>query len=431
MPLSLDKCGNLGGDVEMIPIIKELALRHPEDEFILIGRNDGSVPSEVGLPANITNPWVEWGPIIRERRRETGLNKPNLSVDEHLAIQRMFDEVTLPTILGLDAIVLWAGQHGTTNMPIPSIKDSTVLTKPHDWCAHYCAFLLRGVNLWRDVDPVRREEIWLNSDARNRLKLRDLKWPLRHSVLCQYTFSHPLKFHRYGDYDPDDMPIQFMHQEYREEAGGIFYAPVNNVYARLEINGLLPGTPFGDLISFNDRWAGRGKLGLFINETRKYVRADISRVRVMQEWVLPLEPNWAHGTWSKDSQDELGLEIKPAPWSDYYPRLHSVRSTFTTPASGTGWATAKPWEAFAAGTACFFHPSYDTQDNVLGDIEDSEVRRFLRVDSPETLKQRVELLNTREDVWRWIITTQRRHFENAIAEKRPIKMIENRIYGEN
>lgn len=425
MPLRIDKCGSLGGDVEMIPIVKELAERHPEDTFVLIGRNDGSVPREVGLPSNVVNPWTAWGPLIRNRRKETGLNKPNLTVEEHLKIQEMFDEITLPTILDLDAIILWAGQHGTTNAPIPSIADSSVLTKPHDWCAHYCAFLLRGVNLWRDVDPIAREEIWLNSDARNRLKMRDLKWPLQHPVLCQHDFSHPLKFHRYCDTSEPQFPVQY---ESRVEAGGIFVADVQNVYARLEINGLLPGTPFGNLISFNDHWEDRGKLGLFINETRKYVRADISRVRVMQEWVLPLNPTWVHGTWSKDSLVELGMDIQPAPWDHYYPRLHSVHSTFTTPASGTGWATAKPWEAFAAGTACFFHPNYDTQNNVLGDA-DPELRKFLRVDSPETLERRVNYLHTNKSAWQWVINTQRAHFDQAVAERRPIKMIEERLYG--
>ena len=61
MPLTLDKCGNLGGDVEMAAVAGELARRHPSDEIVLIGRNTGEWPSDVGLPENVTNPWHERG----------------------------------------------------------------------------------------------------------------------------------------------------------------------------------------------------------------------------------------------------------------------------------------------------------------------------------------------------------------------------------
>jgi hypothetical protein len=432
MPLRLDKCGSLGGDVEMIPIVRELALRHPDDEFILIGRNDGSIPERVGLPSNVTNPWTKWGPQLRKTRARLGLNKANLTIAEHFAIQDIFDELTLPTILGLDNIILWAGQHGTTNTPLPSIKDPNVLTKPYDWCAHYCSFLLRGVNLWRDVRPFVREEIWLNSDARNRLKMRDLKWPLRHPVLTQHAFDHPLKHERYDDNDNPHAvwgDTSWSWGCIANQVNNVWTSTVRNIYARLEINGLLPGTPFGNLISFDDNWENRQQFGLFINETRRYVREDISRVRVVQKWVLPLQPDWIHGTWSSESLKELNLDIKPALWDQYFPRLHSVRSTFTAPASGTGWATAKPWEAFAAGTVCFFHPGYDVQDNILADAP-SELRNWLRVSTPKELYKRVTYLNTpngRGD-WEWLVRAQRAHFDTAVVEARPIKMIEQRLY---
>lgn len=433
MPLSLAKCGNLGGDVEMIPIVRELALRHPDDTIVLIGRNDGSRPEDVGLPANVENPWVEWGPQIRKIRASRKLNKSNLTITEHCLIGEIFDEITLPVITALDHIILWSGQHGTTNMPVPSVKDPSVLTKPHDWCAHYCSFLLHAVNMWRNVDPFQREEIWLNSDARNRLKMRDLKWPLRHPVLTQFTFDHPLKHERYGDTEVVGRlwrDIGVTESLYPGKHHGVWHSTVKNEYARLEINGLLPGTPFGNLISFNGTWENRAPFGLFINETRKYVRDDVSRVNVMRDWVLPLNPHFVHGTWSDDSQAQLGLTIKPAPWENYFTKLHSVRCTFTTPASGTGWATAKPWEAFAAGTVCFFHPAYDTQDNILGDAP-AELRNWLRVTTPEELKSRVEYLNLPhgDAAWRWIVDAQRQHFEQAVQEARPIRLIEDRIYG--
>lgn len=431
MPLSLAKCGSLGGDVEMAATVKVLAERNPQHEFWLIGRNTGEDPVDVGLPSNVINPWTRWIGQVRAARQAARLNKPNLTIEDHLGVQAIFDSITLPTITSMHKIILWAGQHGTTNAPLPSVRRPGTLTKPHDWSAHYVAFLTRGVNRWRDPDPWNTEEIWLNSDPRNYLKLRDLKWPLRHPVLAQHTYRHNIKHARYDDPGPDGAWAEWSaeHDVGLAEPGDInkiWFAAVDNVYSRLEINGLLPGTPFGDLVSFDDRWENRTHFGLFINETRKYVRADVARLRVMQEWVLPLSPTWVHGTWSKESLAELGRDIKPAPWEDYFDRLHSVRCTFTTPASGTGWATAKPWEAFAAGTVCFFHPEYDTQNNILGDAPPG-LLGWLRVNSPTELRQRVQHLQSYPEDWLWIVNAQRQHFEAATKDPLFLRLIEERL----
>jgi hypothetical protein len=438
MPLSLDKCGSLGGDVEMTATVKVLAERNPDVDFYLLGRNTGEHPRQVGLPENVHNPWTEWAPLVLHEKRAHGLNKSNLTIEEHLGIQKIFDQITLPLFLEMDHHIVWAGQHGTTNAPLPGVRDPATLTKPHDWSAHYVAFIVRGINLWRDVDPWRREEIWLNSDPRNYLKLRDLKWPLRRPVLSQHTYANNIKHARYGDGEDWEEwsaqhDVSLAAPEHRDQ---LWQSVVENVYARLEVNGLMPGTLFGNLISFNSDWASREHFGLFINETRKYVRADISRVRVMNEWVMPLDPFWIHGKWSAESVTEIleanphwsGTRIEPAPWEDYYPRLHSVRCTFTTPASGTGWATAKPWEAFAAGTVCFFHPGYDVQDNILTDAPDG-LAGWLRVRNPTELRHRVELLSSPEgeSAWRWLVNAQRQHFENAIAKPRFAELIEERL----
>lgn len=430
MPLSLDKCGNLGGDVEQAAVVGELARRNPGIDFYLLGRNTGENPQDVGLPSNVHNPWMHWAPQLLAEKRRRGLNKSNLTVDEHLEIQSIMDWITLPAFLEMDHIIMWAGQHGTTNAPLPSVKDPTQLTKPHDWSAHYVAFITRGINEWRNVDPWNREEIWLNSDPRNYLKLRDLKWPLRHPVLAQYTYENNIKHARYGDGDDFE---EWSAHDYAaiaspDDRHRVWLSRVSNVYARLEMNGLMPGTPFGDLISFNDVWAGRHNFGLFINETRRYVREDIQRLNVLREWVLPLEPAFIHGTWSKESLAQLDLDIKPAPWDLYYPRLHSVRCTFTTPASGTGWATAKPWEAFAAGTVCFMHPGYDKQNNILADAPDG-LANWLRVDTPDQLHKRVQHLNSAAGIqdWYWLISAQREHYDNAVCEARYAQLIEERI----
>lgn len=430
MPLTLEKCGNLGGDVEMVAVVKEMALRHPENEYILIGRNTGEHPRDVGLPYNVHNPWARWAPILREQKIATGLNHGSLSPDEQLKLREIFNNLTLPTITSLDGIVMWVGQHGTTNVPLPSVNKPGQLTKPQDFSAYYVSFLIDGINAWRDKDPLQRDVIWLNADSRNYLKLRDLAWPSLWPVLGQFNEARKIRHEREGRktviergvFDPKAFDATLMEKNDVQ----LWESTQRTEYARLEVNGLRPGTPFGNLISYDENHYVRHDFGLFINEARAYVNPKVARRNVMKEWVLPLNPHFIHGTWSPESKREMGLNITPAPWDQYYPRLHSVRCTFTTPSSGSGWATAKPWEAFAAGTVCFFHPEYDTQDHILRDA-DPTLREWLRVKNPTELRERIESLRDAGGTWKWLVRRQREHFDNAMKELHYMNIIDERL----
>jgi hypothetical protein len=430
MPLTLDKCGNLGGDVECVAVVKELALRHQEDTFYLLGRNSGEDPQEVGLPPNVINMWPTWQPMLRAFMTANHI-KGNMTINQHKLLWKFYESLTQPVFEEMNGHVWWVGQHGSSNSPIPMTNGSDQLTKPHDSYSFYCAFVFQGLNAWRDKDPFTREEVYLNADARNRHKMRDLKWPLKNPVLTQYSFTNNITHERYGDLTHPthaDWPgVGFIENPYR------WSSLARNIYARLEINGLAPGTPFGDLISFNDTWENRGAFGMFINEARAQgIGDDKKRVNIMKKWVLPLyttacAPFFIHGTWSDASQEALRLDIDPAPWNQYYPKLHSVRATFTTPSSGSGWATAKPWEAFAGGTVCFFHPDYDDQDNILGDVP--ILRQWLRVKTPFHLESNIRAVNEDRELWLSIVHAQRAHFNRAMKEKRYLRLIEERIWG--
>lgn len=427
MPLTLAGCGHVGGDNEPLTVLLELARRHPGDEFHLIGRSSGDLSE---LPSNVVDPWRKWGPELKAWCREKGIpsGPGGLFVEDHLAIRAFHNVVSQPYITELDAIVLWVGQHGSSNSPVKGIQDPTSLTKPQDAFAHYCAFLFQGVNAWRDVDPVNREEVYLNADPRNYHKMRDLKWPLRHPVLTQFKFRNMIKHERYGDTARPSGVFGAAH--YVENGDGcLWVSELDNVYARLEVCSLAPGTPTGDLLRFDDTWAGRQRFGICVNEARAIgVKPALTRLHVLRGWVMPLEPSWVRGSWSQASQVALGRRIDPAPWDEYFDLLRSVRSTFTTPSSGSGWATTKPWEAFANGTVCFFHPSYDTQNNVLGDAP-AELREYLRVVTASQLADRVQQLDEDETLWRHIVYMQRDHFEKATTELQYLRLLEKRVWG--
>ena len=427
MPLRLENCGSLGGDNEMVPTVKLLAERHPDVDFVLIGRNSGERARDVGLPDNVLNPWIYWAPEVRRRLNERGLNYPNLSIEDHIKVRDILRAVTGDTIQSLDGVVLWLGQHGTSNTPLPSIRDRTKLTKPYDWATLYGSYLLQGINAWRESDPWNREEVLLNADPRNYVKYRDAKWPWRFPVLAQYTHYSHVKHERYGD-SRDDMAAAWNAETGVDLAGrpGVWKSRLGSFYARLEISSLLPGTPFGDTIKFDDEHAGRDRFGVVFNETRREVQPAKSRLQALRYWVLPLEPAFIHGKWSPQSQAQLGVTINPIPVTEYVAKLQTVHSTLTTPASGSGWATAKPWEAFAAGVVCFFHPMYDDQNNILGDAP-RELRDFLRVSDVKELRRRIDMVHDDAETWLWAVRLQRRHFERAVAEPQYLGLLEERL----
>ena len=431
MPLALENCGSLGGDVEMVPTLKLLAERHPDVDFILIGRNSGELPEDVGLPSNVLNPWRVWKPIIRRELKDRNLSYSNLSIEDHRRVTELLCTYTGEEFQLLDGMIMWLGQHGTTNTPIPTVSDPAKYTKPYDWATLYGSYLLQGLNRWRDVDPFNREEVLLNADVRNYVKYRDSRWPWQHPVLAQYTYSNAVKHERYGMgttlfnqwSDPNRWPGDYLGYV---ENGAVWTSRVRNVYSQLEISSLVPGTPFGDTIQFNDNHDREHDFGIVVNETRREVSEAKARRTVLRDWVLPLSPGFIHGKWSDKSLSELNVDIKPIPQLEYIAKLQTARCTLTTPASGSGWATAKPWESFAAGVVCFFHPDYDDQNNILGDAP-LWLLEFLRVASPEELQDKIRYMRHSPTAWLNVVAEQRTHFDNAVAELRYLKIIERRL----
>jgi len=407
-------------DDEPARVLRDLAHRHPEDEFVILGFNSCDDNATARMPDNVVNPWHDgWRDSLKELR--TGWKAP-LGPENQMKIQDWGDANILPWFRSCDAVIIWLGQHGNTNSFIPPANGlwSDGAVKLHDEYLSYGSYCVRGVNAFRQADPLTREEIYLVADGRNHLKARDTKWPLKHPIQGQYIWSRKTKFERYGD---TRSPEECGFPEAEWDNDHIWMADVKYEYTRLEISGILPWEVD---IRYSEEFDSRRHFGLFINEARAYV--GVSRLKAMQEYVLQLNPVFIHGKWGKESLAVLGFDIQQAPATIYYDILRSVKCTFSTPSSGTGWATTKPWQGFGCGTVTFFHPKYDTQDNILGDAP-KELRDWLRVTSPEQLKKRVEHLDTHYDDWLWIIREQKKHYDTAVAEMRHIKKIEERIYG--
>jgi hypothetical protein len=436
MPLARERWGVVGGDDEPPLLLKTLAERHPGHEFVLVGRNSGERPGDVDLPTNVTNPWTELRDVVR--RDLAGRDQPQrITGDDLQHVLAVFDHHVTPLFRDLDALIVWAGQHGTSNSPIPKIgaayDEPDGVTQPQKAFTLYVSYVVRGVNAFRESDPLGREEVWLVPDPRNYPKARDLKWPQRRPILAQFNFSKREKFERYRD---PRTPEECGFDARVDETGHVWHATQRYVYSGLELCGVLPGHVDARLAK---NWNDRAHLGLFINEARAYVKRN--RLDALIEYVLPLRPHFVHGKWSAESlavTREWGYDVQPAPAAEYYAKLRSVKSTFTTPSSGSGWATTKPWQAFAVGTVCFFHPEYDTQGHIVptldqverGEVPDADLAhlaRWLRVRDPAELAKRVKIVDESEETWRWLTERQRELYDAACRELRHVGLIEERL----
>jgi len=404
------KWGESGGDNEPPALLLNLADRHPDVEWVVVGKNSGWDPPR----PNITNPWIEWGPALRM--------KANTHVYDRI---RRYDEVTMPLFRELDGVVLWLGQHGTSNSPIPKVDDRETLTSPQASFVAYSSFILRGINVWRKEDPFNREEVWLLPDARNYLKARDLKWPRRHPVLCQYDWGRHEWCERYGDTrSPKECGFD------AEDIEGKWRTWDTYIGSGLELVGIPKPAP----LTWLPQWKERDRFGILINEARNYgMRPELTRLHAMKHYVAPLNPDWVYGTWTEASLKELGRIIKPLPYDRIFECMARTKSTFTTPSSGSHWATAKPWEAFGTGTICFFHPDYDTQGHIIPTLEQADdsdlgtLAKWLRIRTPEDLANRVQAVHTSFDTYTWLAEMQHSLLVRELETQRCVTMIEKRL----
>ena len=421
------KWSTLGGDADVWRTLWYLATRHPEHEFILSGRNTCENPQAVGLPPNVINPWTERQPELRRRFNEKGINHPDLSIEEDKIACRILFDLSSDLFVDCDAHIVWAGQHGTSSAPIRQVKNPELFTHPQDSTIYYCSYIIYGLNAWRDQDPTEREEVWLCPDVRNYIKCRDLRWPLRRSVVAQFDQTRTTKYERFTTdktfLDTYDGIVK------KVENGTIWVANTAYTYDALEITAL----PHPSKVAL-DLETERKPFGMLVNENRKEVSRN--RLGVLQDWVVPRFPEAEiFGKWSPKSQELLGRDIAVCPYDQMYDTIGRWYCTLTTPASGSGWATAKPWESFLAGVICFAHPAYDTQGHIIPtrdqvtDMPDGDRKtlfRWLRPPTPEALERAVATVSNDYDTWRFLAEEQRRYVEEAYDEMRVIREIETR-----
>ncbi len=398
--LDFNNPSTVGGDIDVARLLLRLAKEHPEHEFILVGRNQGGDPQQYGYPSNVINPWAdkEWHiPMISaemvKEDKEIYFNPRN-----------RFRELT--EHLELDEIILWLGQVANSNSPIPQSKkdwnDGSPLTNPQVMAANYTIYLIDLCNRL-GIEPT-----LISPDPRTYWKPRELTQPLTKPILAQFNQTRGT---RHEQYDNWGRPWQ----EGMVREGSQIVATAEYTYSAIELTAL--DEPCS--ITFSDDPTDRELIGIISNENAYNVPDRVSRLQQLQKFIFEKWPDAPlYGKWTEESSAALGRQIDSVPYREMYDKLRSFKCTMTFPASGSGWATAKPWEAFAVGTVMFFHNEYDTQGHIIPKKGKKyrKLKKFLIVHNQRQLWQRVEDLNKNPTLFKEIVTLQRQLFEERFEE---------------
>lgn len=376
IPLTVDSCGEVGGDIEVVNLMNRLVAEG--HEVHLVGRNR----ADVEVPG-VVNHWAKGGLFYA-----TPVPTRNIDDPEYVAFLQYLETQT-PKLPKFDAWVLWLGQHGSSLHCVPAVAEGMAgqYTEPLISLINY------GYPVVHMVNKLGVRPIWLCPDPRNMIKMRDLWDPNQRTVLAQYQVKKNNTF--FSEID-DTLRSGFTTYNY----SGIEMLAVNPEDLIEEV------TP--------EQFNQRRKFGILVNEGPTGGKSP--RLGLVEKWLkpLPLEPDSIAGTWTVNSAAKLGIIIRAIPNQQVNKWLRQFATTITFPASSSGWATAKPWECFASGVLCFKHPEYDDQNHIYSKTHmPQELRQFLSPYSSSEFRERVNTLNP--ELWARFANLQRQYFIDSYS----------------
>ena len=399
-PTARSAVSNVGGDIEVVNLLHHLL--DDGHEVHLIGQTQKQHKCDHPRADELlVNYWGEGDDYLFDRRDFRRL----MEVATRKNDQTLWDyEEWLDTAIDqfpeFDDVLVWLGHHGTSLHPLPGIRKKGEYTICQQNDLRYSYPIVRAIN------RKKWQPMYLCPDPRNRMKFRDFSHKQERKVVAQFNESKEFK-----GWDPDyEGPggtkgrVFTMRSYYRYD--GIETLAIDHMLeSRGEKVVLLPWeNREGPLLNPPD-----SPFGLIVNEGYPYVNKD-KRLVLVQTWCTPWmqrEDFELFGTWSAKSTSELqsnmhkdALCVEPIPYEEVIDRMSGWRSTFTMPATATGWATAKPWEAFIAGCVCFRHPRYDRQNHIYSATKmPGDLAQFLSPLSPRTLETRVDEMWNDKEAW--------------------------------
>lgn len=432
-----DKWG-FQGDAEAPNLLRRLALRHPDIEWVVVGRNDiGQDEEALGLPPNVTNAW-------RDKSR-TGNGR---GLEQRMAY----------VVGSMDGIVMHAGQHGTSHISLPTshttwaeaMANPQEITTPQDWAISYGRYLTEGMNILGDRTNGTAPVVWLITDPRNFMKLRDVKWPTGcDRILAQYQYDRDQRHDRFRDpRHPMTLPGYDDGWITTDRDGEIWVARHQYQYGGLELM-ILP-----------DDWETWGAPGFdqripvavaTTSFAKSLTSSEPTRAEIVRDWILKSFPDApVAGKWDAGSLALVppGTVVENEP-HEFQSLLESSRVTLAMPALGSSWTTAKPVQCWAANTVCFMVDPLDDQGwllpatkqgpgtmqiadglwSVRSDwkTQDLQLAQWLRVDNPGTFTQRAAMITGDPHLWQQLVNAQRDLLHRRWNEYRVERMIEEQL----
>ena len=329
----------IGGDVEVPSLIRAFARNNPNDNIIIIGKNDldkNDIPEK-----NIYSIKT-----LYEKKFD------KYDYKNYTISYKVLKDTKI------DGVFVFSGPAGSTNIPNLSYirkdfeKGIKKFTNPLTQYIKYVAdifYFLNNTNVpW----------VYILNDPRYKQVGRDLI-NMPKTCLSQYNETY-----NYNTLDNFENQNSIKH-------------PIKCIYAGVEKMFL---SHFKD---FNDKGIEKDiKFLIVLNEGKNGVK---SRYGELKKFVLDYFDDVSiYGDWKKETIKDDKRFKGAIPFIELQKLIPRVKYSFIIPIT-KGWVTMKFWEMVVNGIIPFMHPEYDTQNNL-------NAPEFLRIKNGKELKEKIDYL---------------------------------------
>ena len=351
-----NKYSPIGGDNEASCVLRALANNNPDKTFYVVGRSDFSTLSD-----NEIIDLFPYGNVI-DIWEGIGLN---ISNEYYRHVISYFND----NAIEIDFCVMMVGQLGSVTIPdkIKKVRDLDD-QKPAS-VLDMTKWYVTPISTWLNESKPRYIEI-VNDPRYTMKQSRDL-FHIPEVSLGQYDYTYST-----------NAIISYEDQTRIERK-------VNSIYAGME-------TAFcGDYEYSKEFNTNRNTDFMIVLNQGKPSRYDM-----LNEWVLEhFNDVDIYGKWD-DDRTKVDSRFKGSKHIvDIQKMLSNVKYTFIIPIA-KGWVTSKYIEMIHAGVIPFFHPTYDEQCH-------TGVPDFFRPKTPEEFRQRIDMLNADENLYKESISKLR------------------------
>jgi hypothetical protein len=346
----------VGGDNEASCVLRALANNNPDKTFYVVGRSDFGTLTE-----NEVINLFPYGNVIDVWH--------GISLDATDSYYYHIINYFAERKIDIDFCVMMVGQLGSVSIPDKIKKVRDIDDEKPASVLDMTKWYVTPISTWLNESKPRYVEI-VNDPRYTMKQSRDI-FHLPEISLGQYDWEYTT-----------NSIISYEDQNRIERK-------VKSIYAGME-------TAFcGDYeYSENFNLNRNQNFMVVLNEGKP------SRYDMLKEWVLEhFDDVDIYGKW----QDERTATDKRFKGSrhifEIQNMLSDVKYTFIIPIA-KGWVTSKYIEMIHAGVIPFFHPTYDEQGH-------TEVPDFFRPKTPLELRERIEMLNNDEELYKKSIQTLR------------------------